>query len=355
MSDAAVVPASSGAPDGPRNGNGNGTRDQHVPRSIVRRDDGTVVRDLGPVELGRAVERGDATVWVDVDSSNRHQLAVLDKVFHFHPLAIEDTLNPNSRVKIEEYDGYLFIIIRGVRFCEETEQDPYDTETYNTCFFLGPRYLVTVHGQPVPVIDEVADRIVRSPELLDRGTGRLMHAVMDGEVDAFFPIIDHVDEFLDGLEQRVFASFDEEVLRDIFQVKRLVLGLRRHLAPQREVFNVLTNRPTPLLPPETQVYFRDIYDHVLRINDSIDTYRDLLSGVLDSYLTQVSNRLGRITKGLSVVATVTLPFVVVSGMWGMNFDTIPLSHHAGGFWIMLAAQVGLGAALYAGLRWRGLL
>jgi magnesium transporter len=134
-------------------------------------------------------------------------------------------------------------------------------------------------------------------------------------------------------------------MRDVFAVKRLVLAMRRHLMPQREVFNIMTNRPTPFLPPESQVWFRDIYDHVLRINDSVDTYRELLANVMDSYLSQVSNRLGQVTKGLSVIATLSVPFVVISGMWGMNFTDIPLSQHAHGFWIMLAVQLGLGVVL----------
>ena len=113
----------------------------------------------------------------------------------------------------------------------------------------------------------------------------------------------------------MFGHFDESALRDIFSVKRLTLTLRRHLAPQREVFNALTNRPSALLAPEIQVYFRDIYDHVLRINESLETYRELLSSTMDSYLTQVSTRLGHITKALSVVATLSIPFVVVSGMF----------------------------------------
>ncbi|MEO5579546.1 MAG: CorA family divalent cation transporter, partial [Gemmatimonadaceae bacterium] len=161
--------------------------------------------------------------------------------------------------------------------------------------------------------------------------------------------------FMDGLEEKVFASFDQSALREIFSVKRLVLSLRRHLAPQRDVFSVLTNRPSSLLSVETQIYYRDIFDHVLRINDALETYRELLSNVLDSYLTQVSNRLGMVTKGLSTVATISLPFVVVSGMWGMNFDAIPLAHTAHGFWIMLFVQLGLGGLLLAMLKWRKLL
>jgi magnesium transporter len=173
---------------------------------------------------------------------------------------------------------------------------------------------------------------------------------MDAAVDAYFPLLDQLDDFVDGLEHRVFETFEQDALRDIFAVKRTVLSLRRHLAPQREVFNVLTNRPSTLLSHDAQVYFRDVYDHVLRINDSLDTYRDLLSSTLDSYLTQVSNRLGLATKGLSLVATVTLPFVIISGMWGMNFDRVPLQHHPLGFWLLLGIQVAVGLLLLGILR-----
>jgi magnesium transporter len=191
--------------------------------------------------------------------------------------------------------------------------------------------------------------------MLAHGLDRLLHALLDETVDAFFPILQQIDDFVDGLEERVFVEFDEAALRDIFQVKRLVLSLRRHLSPQREVLATMTNRPSPLLSPATQLYFRDIYDHVLRINDSLDTYRDLLGSTMDSYLTQVSNRLGATTKALSVLATMSLPFVVVSGMWGMNFERIPLSASPYGFWIMLAVQLLIGGALLLFLRSRRIL
>jgi magnesium transporter len=330
-------------------------RDPNLPRSFFVGPDGAIHRDLTPRELAEAVASGAGELWVDIDSSNRHQVAMLEKIFHFHPLAIEDTLNPNSRVKLEEYDDYLFLIIRGVRFCDDTEEDPYDLETYNLDFFLGANYLVTVHDEWSDSLGAVVERVERNPDILSRGVERVMHAIMDSAIDAYFPIIDQINEFIDGLEERVFVKFDDAALRDIFAVKRLVLTLRRHLSPEREVFNVLTNRPSKLLTHDTQLYFRDIYDHVLRITDSLDTFRDLLSSTLDSYLTQISNRLGMITKGLSVVATLSVPFVVVSGMWGMNFDIIPLAHHPHGFWIMLAVQLGLGALFLAILRKRRLI
>ena len=206
----------------------------------------------------------------------------------------------------------------------------------------------------MPSVDRVQDVMRRSPELLTRGVERALHALLDDTVDSFFPILNQLDGFIEGLEERVFTTFDEDVLRDIFTVKQLVLSLRRYLQPSREVMNVLTNRPSTLLTPDVQIYFRDIYDHVLRINDALDTYRELLSSTMDAYLTQVSNRLATSTKGLSLVATMSLPFVVVSGMWGMNFQKIPLQHWPHGFWLLLVIQLGLGGALLYFLRRRRL-
>ncbi|MEP7381687.1 MAG: magnesium/cobalt transporter CorA, partial [Gemmatimonadota bacterium] len=315
-----------------------------LPRCFLARADGDLQHDLSFREIAHAVREAEGTLWVDIDSTSRQQLALLEKLFNFHPLTIEDVLNPASRPKVEQYDGYLFVTLRVVRFCDETI-DPYDLETDNLYFYLGPKFVVTVHAGVSPNVDHVAEVALRTPDLISRGAARLAHHIMDNAVDAFFPILDRVDEFLDSIEERVFARFDEEALRDIFAVKRMVLSLRRYLAPQREIFNVLSNRPSPLLPADVQLYYRDIYDHMLRINDSLETYRDLLGSTMESYLSQVSNRLNVVTKGLTIVATLSVPFVVVSGMWGMNFTRIPLSDNPYGFEIMLVGQLLLGVGL----------
>jgi magnesium transporter len=325
-----------------------------LPRSIFLHGDATSRTDLSLDEINRILAAQEGYLWVDFDTDSPPQAEFLKGLQGLHPLAVEDALSRHSRPKIEEFPDYLFMRILGVRFQEETE-DPYDLETYDLSFFLGKTFLVTSHAGPSDSVDDVVARVAKSPDLLSRGADRLAHAIMDASIDAYFPLLDKIDDFVDSLEQRVIVEFDQSALREIFSVKRLVLSLRRHVGPEREVFNILTNRPSALLSPDSQVYFRDIYDHVLRINDSIDTYRDLLSSVLDSYLTQVSNRLGRITKGLSVVATFSIPFVVMSGMWGMNVDSIPLARHPHAFWWMLGIQVILGILLFVFLRLRKLL
>jgi len=338
----------------------------HLVRSVYRAPDGAVRTGLTRDEIAALLAPGGAcgvttpsadtagTLWVDIDAADPEREALLRQVFRFHPLAVEDTGNPNSRVKAEEYAGYLFVIVRGVRFCDETP-DPYDIETLNICGFLGPTYVVTVHGEGAAAVDNLLTDAWRAGEILARGPARVLHAVVDAAVDEFFPVLDQIDAFTDGFEQRVFVDFEEGVLRDVFAVKRLVLALKRHLGPQRDVLGVLANRPLVLLPGSSQLYFRDVYDHVLRLNDALDAYRDLLSSTLDSYLSQVSNRLGRSSKALSTVATVTLPFVIVSGMWGMNFERVPLSAHPYGFWLLVGTQALIAAALVAVLKWLRLL
>ncbi len=315
---------------------------------------GQMRQQLSRQEIERALAAGEGTLWVDIDTRDSDKVAMLRDVFHFHPLAIEEAVNSQSRVKLEEFDRYVLLIVRTVAFCETTD-DPYDLDTVNISFFLGKNYLVTVHGADTNPVDSTRELLERKPELAMHGPAKLMHAIVDQAVDAYFPIIDKLDEFMDSLEEKIYGTFDQGALREVFAVKRLVLTLRRHLAPERDALSVLTNRPSTLLAPDTQVYFRDIYDHVLRIYDSLETYRELLSSTMDSYLTQVSNRLGMATKALGIVATVTLPFVVVSGMWGMNFEHIPLHSHPHGFMILVFAQLALGLSILGGLKWRKLL
>jgi magnesium transporter len=319
--------------------------------SVFRPAGGDAEVDLTIERITQAMTE-DGLLWVDLDVSRPDQAALLKDVFHFHPLAVEDALNPVSRVKVDEYPKFLIVIARVVAFCEETP-DPYDLDTANLTVFLTPHAIVTAHSQSSPIVQQLVDRVRSNPDLLDRSPARIAHLALDLAVDAYFPVLDALDQFVDDLEQRVFGQFDEKLLQEIFQVKRLVISLRRFLAPQREVLSQLTMRPSPFLPPDAQLYFRDVYDHMLRITDALDSYRDLLSSTLDSYLTQVSNRLGAVSKGLAVVGALSVPFVVIAGVYGMNFDYIPLQHHRYGFEIMLGLQLLLGAGLLQILRRRG--
>jgi magnesium transporter len=320
-------------------------KERGVPFSAYLRAGGAVETGLRPAQLCEAVKDPTGQLWVDIDSNDRAQHALLEKAFGFHHLAIEDTLNPKTRVKLEEYGTYLFIVIRSARFDQATD-DPYDVETTNLYCFLGRTYFVTVHGAPVRAVQEIQHRLERSPDILGRGVEMIAHGVIDFAVDEFLPMVDQVDGMVDALEERLFERYDEAAIKDIFAVKRLVVQLRRHLGPLREVLNVLTNRPHGCISPQSQVYYRDVYDHTIRIVESLESVRDLVATVLDTYLTQTSNRMNRVMKQLTLVTTISLPLVVVGGVFGMNFAHIPLTNHPFGFFWAIGIMVGFALVLW---------
>jgi magnesium transporter len=314
------------------------------PSSLYRRADGTVEHDISPMRMREIVQSGEGELWADIDSTNTHQHALLEKIFGFHPLSIEDTLSPGTRVKLEEYDRYLFVVVAGVRVDAATT-DPFDLETFNQYFFLGRNFLVTVHAIPSSSCAAMRERLMRSPDLLARGAGMTMHGIIDQAVDAYFPLVEQMGELVESLEQAVFEEFNENLIHQIFKAKRSAFAVRRHIGPLREVLNILTNRPTTYLRPDMQLYYRDVYDHTIRIMEWVDTMRDLLAGVIETYLSQTSNRMNRIMKQLSIVSTIALPLIVIGGIYGMNFSHLPLTDNPLGFWLTLVLMGGVSAAL----------
>ena len=319
-----------------------------MPASIYRGSDGRIEEGLHPQRLAEALKEG-GELWVDIDANDRAQHALLEKVFGFHPLAIEDTLSPRTRVKLEEYPNYLFLVVRSVTLEHRTD-DPYDISTINLYCFLAPHCLVTVRSAPVPAVDEVHERLRRSTDKMERGVEMVLHALLDIVVDEYIPLVDQVDDMVDHLEERLFQSYDEGAIKDIFAIKRLVVQLRRHLGPLREVLNVLTNRPHACIHQQSQLYFRDVYDHTIRIVESLESVRDLVATVLDTYLTQASNRMNRVMKQLNVVATISLPLVVITGLFGMNFSWMPLTHSPWGFFGALGIMGASALAIWLFLK-----
>lgn len=319
-----------------------------IPLSIFRAPDGHIEEGLKPQRLIEVLKAG-GELWVDIDSDDRAQHALLEKAFNFHPLAIDDTLSPKTRVKIEEYGNTLFLVVRSVSL-DHTTDDPYDVSTVNVYCFLAPHLLVTVHSAPVRAVNEVRERLARTTDKVDRGVEMLLHGLLDIVVDEYIPMVDQVDDMVDVLEERIFERYDESSIKDIFAIKRLVVQLRRHLGPLREVLNVLTNRPHTCITAQSQLYFRDVYDHTIRIVESLESVRDLVATVLDTYMSQTSIRMNRQMKSLSVVATISLPLVAISGFFGMNFDVIPFSKHPLGFFFALIAMAMFSTGLYLFLK-----
>jgi magnesium transporter len=259
---------------------------------------------------------GRGLVWVDFTGPTEEDVRAMRKIFNFHPLAIEDTRNQMQRPKVEEYEDNLFVILNPVSAHAEKGASFRELDV-----FIGRNYIVTVHPDDEPAIDETRKRIGYSIAEDDTSTGYLLYLILDTVVDSYFPILDEVGERIDELESIILSNPSRQALNNLFRLRRTLLELRRVVAPQRDMFNVLTRRDLLFVDQKfLQYYLRDVYDHLLRITDMVDTYRDALTSTVDLYMSAVSNRLNQIVNRLTVITIIIGVLGAVSGFYGMNFE-----------------------------------
>lgn len=288
-------------------------------------------------------------LWLDLESPSTEEIELLSSAFHFHPLAIEDCLSESSLPKIDDYGDHLFLILHG----STKDRIPGQFTTYEIDCFISRSYLVTVHFHPSRSIERSRDRCLKGSPAIAKGLDFLLHEILDGMVDNYFPLLDDYDDLLDGLEDAVFTNPTNETLNKIFSLKRDVMHLRRVAAPQREIFNRLSRNDFPALSKKSAMYFRDVYDHLVRIYDLAESYRDLISGILEAYLSVVSNRMNEIMKVLTVIATIILPLTLITGIYGMNFEVMPELHLRYGYFMVLGTMAGLSAIMLIWFRRKG--
>jgi len=255
---------------------------------------------------------GGGFFWLDLHQPDAGDFDVLREAFGFHPLAVEDSEHFEQRAKIDEYDDFVFLVVYGA----STDADRL-VEVH--CFY-SERFLVTVHRDDCPPFAEIRRRYEKRDEAVDRPS-LLLYRIVDRLVDSFFPILADFDDRIDDLENAIFLRADDRQLQEIFGMKRLLVGMRKAITPQRDAFASLVGgvAQLPGLAAEDEHYFRDVYDHLIRISDLIDSYRDLLTSAMDVYLSTVSNRLNAVMKQLAVIATIFLPLSWLTGFFGQNF------------------------------------
>ncbi len=291
-----------------------------------------------------------AMIWVDVTDPKPDDMALLREEFGFHPLAIEDAMNEHQRPKIEAYDGYYFLVFYRATYLREQnhiEIDPLH-------MFIGRNFLVTVHHGAFPQIEQTQARWKAAGSPLGSDVGALVYALLDAIVDDYFPIMDELADRVDELEDAIFTNFNEAAIQNIFTLKRDLLHLRRVAGPQRDVLNVLLRRDMPIFRQESIIYLQDVYDHIVRVTDSVDTYRDLLSSALDSYLSLQSNRLNQIVKVLTITSIVLMADALIAGIYGMNFAYMPELSWQYGYPLALGLMVCVSLGLvffFKRMRW----
>jgi len=311
--------------------------------AIIRYGDGSVSTDPSPDAIRRGLNDKDAILWVALDQPTDDELKVLDEQFHFHALTLEDVREKSKSPKIEPYDGedgrdnYTFIVFFGPDCGKAAEH----VKSAEVNFFLSPRYLVTVHREKVKPIVDLAARVKKDPaKMLSRGTDVLLYEVLDGIVDEYTGILDSMQGRIDQLEDRATNHPVPGVLKQISIAKRDLLGLRRVMAPQREIIAKLARGEVETVRESVRVYLRDVQDHLTRDVETLEIYRDLILGARDIYLSSISNQLNQIMKTLTVITVIALPFTIITSFFGMNFEAIPGLHTKQGFWIACSAMLG---------------
>jgi magnesium transporter len=274
--------------------------------------------------------------WLDLDQPGKDDFDILRDVFEFHPLAVEDSEQFEQRAKIDDYDDFVFLVVYGAA--------PDEDRLVEVHCFYSERFLVTVHQDDCPAFADIRRRYQKRDEAIDRPS-LLLYRIVNGLVDSFFPILSDFDGRIDDLEDEIFRAASDKQLQEIFAMKRLLVGMRKAVSPQRDAFAGLAGgvAELPGLAEGDERYFRDVYDHLIRISDLIDSYRDLLTSAMDVYLSTVSNRLNAVMKQLAVIATIFLPLAWLTGFFGQNFGFLVRSI---GSWEAFVL-VGVGTELVA--------
>jgi magnesium transporter len=285
-------------------------------------------------------------VWADVSDPTSQDFDELAEEFGFHHLSIEDCRKEHQRPKVEEYRGYYFIVLYEAELVGADDR----LELRELNIFLGNNYLVTVHSRPIRAV-ETASRLWHEwTDRAEHGAGLLAYLLMDAIVDDYMPLLDILSERIDDLEDSIFGEFQPEAIQDIFRFKKQLLYLRRSITPLRDVFNTMLRREQPIFARETHVYFQDVFDHIIRVADTIDTLRDMLGSTMDAYLSVSGNRMNMVMKRLTSIATILMSVTLIAGIYGMNFDFMPELKWRYGYIFALLSMVGCGFGLYLFLR-----
>jgi magnesium transporter len=277
----------------------------------------------------------DQFVWIDYESPTEQDIADLAKVIKLHPLTVQDARTFRQRPKIEEYEGYMFVVIFGVDAGTKSG-GPLLREVH---MIISGDYVVTIHRRKLVPLTELRERYdeedIRSEQFL-------IYKIFDAVISTFVPVLSRVDEDIDEIEQSVIDNASAEDLQRIFSLKRDLIAMRRVVTPMRDMFARSAERiaELPGMGADDRLYYRDLYDSLIRTSDLVDSYRDLLSGATDMYLSTVANRQGEINKQLTIIATIFLPLTFLTGFFGQNFAWL-ITHVLNTLWSFLVFGIGL--------------
>jgi len=319
-------------------------REEEVKISVIDYDQGTFEeRALGSVEECYSFKDTQTVTWINVIGI--HDVEVLRKIgdcYVLHPLVLEDIMNTGQRPKIEDFDDYLFIVMKMLYRDEESG----DVVSEQISFILTRNVVISFQEREGDVFAAIRERIRGGKGRIRKmGADYLAYALIDAIVDHYFIVLEELGESIEAMEEGLVADPKPETLQAIYGMKREAIYLRKSVWPLREVVSSLERGESKLITDATQIYLRDVYDHTIQVIDTIETFRDTISGMLDIYLSSTSNRMNEVMKVLTIIATIFIPLGFIAGLYGMNFDNMPELHWPGGYFIALSIMILLGGSM----------
>lgn len=278
-------------------------------------------KDLGSVAESLPFKESPSITWLNI--TGVHDENIIHEIgenFKIHPLVLEDIPNTTQRPKVEEYDDYLFVIIKMAYLNEKTREVVLE----QLCLLIGKNYVISLPEKEGDVLDGLRERIRNNKGKIRKlGSDYLMHGIIDAVVDHYFSVLERIGEEIEDLESELMQSANQKLLTKIYHLKQELVFLRKSIWPMREVVNALQRAEHKLISPGTSVYFRDIYDHTVQVVETVETFRDMASGMLDLYLSTISNKMNEVMKVLTIFAAIFIPLTFIAGVYGMNFEFMP--------------------------------
>ncbi|MBM3244615.1 MAG: magnesium/cobalt transporter CorA [Candidatus Omnitrophica bacterium] len=277
--------------------------------------------ELTPEEMSQAVQDPSSLLWLDINDIDDSTIDLLTSIFNLHPLTTEDFIMPNARTKAEKFKDYLFLVIFALQNHNNGKHEKAKTIELDCC--LGKNFLVTFHSDPITPLSASKERVRKQSPIIMHGADMLLYSIIDSCVDSYFPIINEFDNLVDDMSDELFKDPTQDTLKKIYTLKNDVMHLKRTIGPQADVINLVARGDFEFISPANLIYFRNIYDNLVRLNDVVGTSRDIITGAMEAYVSIVSNRLNEIMKTLTVIATMMMPLTLVASIYGMNFKHMP--------------------------------
>jgi magnesium transporter len=320
--------------------------------AVFKAPDGLVRSSVVLGDIGGLKDSHGGLLWVHIQGNGRDERHLLGDVLGFHHLAVDDCFNGRvDTPKIDDYRDHLFMISQAAAF-----QGPdMRLDIREVAIFLGRTFVVTVTEEPVEPVEEIFQRANETGAFLDRGADFLAHTILDSLVDLLLPAVEDLHDILDDLERGMLESPTKRHLAELLALKRNALRLRRSILPSRDLVNRLSREEFPnLIRPEALIFYRDVYDHIVRVEELIETLRDVSDSALNTYMSAVNNRMNEVMKTLSIVAAIFLPLTLIASIYGTNLDYSPFGvNFEAGFFLMLGLMLGIAGGMVLYFRLRG--